>query len=75
MRCQAEQFQIQTLCNAPPARLGRYGNTVNVNESGKTGLKPQIIWAIIIGILVERDQQAIGLANPPRKERRLYQMT
>jgi len=75
VHCQAEQLKVQTPGNAAPLRLGRDSDAVYVNESGKTGLKPQKIWAVIIGILVERDQQAIDLANSPCEERRVHKMT
>jgi hypothetical protein len=45
VHCLAEQLEIQILGNAAPSRLGRYDDTVHVNEPGKMGLKPQKISA------------------------------
>ena len=53
-----EKVGVKFAGHALPMRVGRDGNTINVNKPVETRLKPAEILAVIVRGFIERDQKA-----------------
>src|SRR5690606_20894239 len=70
----ADQILIEASGMASSASRGRNYDAVHINETGIMPAEPQEVGAVVIGILIEGDDECVNRTNAPCVERALQKL-
>ena len=69
-----ENLAVEASRETAPARARGDDDPIDIDEALEAGAEPEKIRAVVIGVLIEREQQRIRLADPRRQKRLRHDM-